>query len=438
MAVPEIVRRYREVRYENWDRLLFSDSAPQVTIIVPAYNEEKCIVFTVNNLLHLTYRYKEIIIVNDGSKDNTLEVLKKTFHLFPVPPRIPPLLKTQRVRNYYRSQEYPNLVVVDKENGGKVDSNNAGVNVCTSAFFLIIDADTIVLDQTIQSLIRPFFMSKNMIATGGSIGIVNGCELRGNRIVKIHFPRQWITAIQVIEYLRAFFMGRQGWNRMGGCMLISGAFGLFDKKKVVEIGGYQREIGDDVDLVFRLHARMREKKEKYEIRMIPDLCAMTEAPFTWDALGNQRERWQRGLIATLWDNKKMMFNPRYGLNGMLCYPYFAIIEAISPIIESLGYVTVLFSFLFGYLNAYAALWFLLLALGFPMFLTLFVILLQYISFQWYFSFADTCKMVLCAVLEQLGYRQYLVFYRLLAFYKWMKGECSWKKIEREGFKDKKL
>jgi cellulose synthase/poly-beta-1,6-N-acetylglucosamine synthase-like glycosyltransferase len=280
-------------------------------------------------------------------------------------------------------------------------------------------------------------MNKKMIAAGGSIGIANGCVLKGNRIVKFHFPKKVIIANQVIEYLRAFFMGRQGWNRMGGCMLISGAFGLFDKKRVVQIGGYKREIGDDVDLVFRLHREMREKKEPYEIRMIPDLTAMTEAPFTLEALGNQRERWQRGLITALWDNKIMMFNPKYGLNGMLGYPYFAIIEAISPIIETVGYFIVALSFFWGVLNAYAAMWFLLLALCFPMVLSLFVILLQYVSFQWYFSLADTFKMVGCSIIEQLGFRQYLVFYRLCAFYNWIKGKGTWKKIEREGFKESK-
>lgn len=436
LSIPVVYRRIREVKVENFERFLHSDSAPAISLVVPAHNEESCIIFTINNLLHLSYRYKEIVIVNDGSTDKTLEVLKKNFKLIPVAPSVPPVLQTQKIKQFYRSRDYPNLLVVDKENGGKVDANNAGINAASSDYFITLDADTIITDQALEKLIRPFMMTLHAVACGGTIGVANDCDLEGNRIKKINFPKQLLPGIQVVEYLRAFLFGRLGWEHLGGCLIISGAFGLFDKKVIIENGGYQLEIGDDVDLVVRLHRKMLEEKKPYVVKFIPDLVAMTEVPTDLGTLFTQRERWQRGLIDVMWRNIRMLFNPRYGKIGMIAFPYFVFIESLSPVVEALGYVVVAISWYLGIINWYFALWYFLLAFCFPIVLTGICILMEFVSFAWYASLRNFFKMLFCAVLEQLGYRQILVFCRLKSFYHWFKGEQTWKTNVRKGFPGK--
>ncbi len=438
LAIPELYMRMKEVKIENFEQILSSESVPQITIIVPAYNESVNINFVIRCLLNLTYRYKEIIIVNDGSTDNMLDLIKNNFKLYPVAPVVPAKIPTQKVRNYYRSKDFPNLIIVDKENGGKVDSVNAGLNAATSDFYISVDADTIITEDALQALMRPFLMQFNIIGCGGTIGIANDCKMAGNRIEQIYFPHTIIAGIQVIEYMRAFLMGKLGWNHLGGHLIVSGAFGLFDINAVIESGGYKLEIGDDVDLTFRLNRQMREKKQKYRIDFIPDLVCLTQVPFKIRELCRQRERWQRGLLEVLWINKKMLFNPRYGKIGMIGVPYFTIIEAISPIIEIGGYFVALTSYFMAILNAYAALWLLLLALGFPLVLSFACILIESISLQRYFSFLNLLKMIGCAILEQVGYRQLLVFVRLYSFFKWIKmkikGEKqSFRPVQRTGF-----
>ncbi|MBI5346117.1 MAG: glycosyltransferase family 2 protein [Chlamydiae bacterium] len=434
-AIFELYKRVKEIKLENYEKFLHSDSAPAISLIVPAFNEEHCIVFNVKHLLNLSYRYKEIVVVNDGSTDKTLEILINVFKLVKVAPTVLPKLKTKKVRQYYRSREYPNLIVVDKENGGKVDANNAGINAATSHYFATIDADTVITDQGLEKLIRPFMMTPNTIACGTTIGIANECEIEGNRIKKISFPKSFLPGIQVVEYLRAFLFGRLGWNHLGGCLIISGAFGLFDKEVVIANGGYKLEIGDDVEIIVRLHKKMRKAKKPYVITFIPDLVAMTEAPATIPALFRQRERWHRGLIDVMWRNIDMFFNPRYGKVGMISVPYFVIIESLSPIVEIFGYFIVAISWSLGIINWYFALWYFLLAFGFPLVLSSICMLMADLSFGWYFSLKNIFKIFICSVLEQVGYRQMLVFCRLKAFFAWFKKEKTWKKTTRQVFPD---
>jgi cellulose synthase/poly-beta-1,6-N-acetylglucosamine synthase-like glycosyltransferase len=437
LAMPHVYKRYREVRSENFTRILNSESIPQISIIVPAYNEESCIIFTIKSLLYLSYRYKEIIIINDGSSDSTLEILKTEFKLVPVPPSIPPVLKTQSIKQYYKSQLYPNLIIIDKEHGGgKVDCGNAGINMCTSPYYLMIDADTVISDQALQALMRPFLMKRNVLASGGSIGVANDCELQGNRLTKINFPKNVIAGIQVVEYLRAFLFGRIGWNDLGGSLIISGAFGLFDRDAVVKVGGYKLHIAEDIDLTIRLHKKFLYDKKEYIMDFVPDLVAMTEVPTSLSLLGKQRQRWHRGLLDVIWQNKTMLFNPRYKCVGLLSFPYYTLIEALAPIVELVGYIGFVVSLFFGVIHWKFATWFLLLAFGFPFILTYICVLIQSVTFKWYFSIGTYLKMFFCSLFEQFGYRQLSVIWRLQGFFQWMFGrETKWTPNIRKGFRE---
>ncbi len=419
LSIPQLYIRTKEVKEENFERILVSESVPQISIIVPAFNEAANIVFIVDCLLNLSYRYKEIIIVNDASTDNMMEVLKSTFKLVPVPPNLPPKVKTQKVYNYYRSKEFPNLIIIDKAHGGKVDSDNAGLNAATSDYYVTLDADTIITDTALQQLVRPFMMKGEVIGCGGTIGIANECIMARNKIGKIVYPKNFLAGIQVIEYLRAFIMGKLGWRHLGGHLIVSGAFGLFDKKAVIDNEGYKLEIGDDVELTVRLNRIMKEKKQPYAIEYIPDLVSLTQVPFKLKSLMRQRERWQRGIIEVMWQNKIMIFNPKYGKVGMIGIPYFVFIEGISPFIEVSGYIVAVICIIIGIINWYGAMWLMLLAFGFPIVLTCVCIFLENLSLKRYYALPNIFRMIRAAILEQCGVRQILVFARLYGLLKWV-------------------
>jgi len=366
-----------------------------------------------------------------------MELLKKVFHLKKIAPLNPPILKTKKILHYYSASDYSNLTIIDKEHGGKIDALNAGINIASADYFISIDADTIIAQNTLETLLRPFLMRPNVVACGGSIGIANNCILENNSIKEIRFPKLLLPALQVVEYLRAFLFGRLGWQKLGGNLVISGAFSLFDKKLVIECGGYQLLIGDDVEIVIRIHRKMLKEKKPYYIEFLPDLVAFTEAPITFKGLAKQRIRWQVGLLAALWKNIGMLFNPFYKKTGLISFPYYVFVECLSPFIEIFGYITIVLAYFLGVLHIKLMLWFFLLAFGFPILLSYICIILQSIVLKWYRSFFDILKMLIMSIFEQLGYRQFLVVVRLWAFLKWMSGKTSWDQTKRTIFSNRK-
>jgi len=425
LAIPELWNRIKEVKQENFDRILKSESVPQISIIIPAHNEKNNIIFNINRLVHLSYPYKEIIVVNNGSNDGCMKKLQQHYNLYEVPPQRPMVLKTEKKIQYFRSQEYPNLLVLNKSKKGKIDAINAGINASSSDYFLTIDADTIISDSALQSLMRPFLMRSNVVAAGGCIGIANGCEFGENRMFEIKFPKKILPSIQVIEYLRAFLFGRLGWIHLGGNLIVSGAFGLFDKQSVIDIGGYQTEIGDDVDVVVRLHRYYREKQKPYFITFIPDLVALTKVPNTVKGLINQRARWHQGVFKAIYRSINMLFNVKYGKVGLIGMPCLFFIEGLSPVIELFGYFIVAFSIYFGLFHWYFAFWYLLLALGFPILLSVICVFMEVVSFKWYFSVGIIFKMLFFSIAEQIGFRQLMVFARLKGIVNWIFKKENW-------------
>src|SRR3989475_12889126 len=334
LSIPEIWEQTRLAEDEDFQRLMQSDALPPISILVPAHNESATIEASVTALLTLEYRSFEIIVVNDDSKDDTLERLRHAFDLYEVPRTYPETIATKALRALYRSRTRTRLPALDKENGGKADPLNAAINASRSPLVIAVDADTLIEPDALLRLTRPFLLGRHVAAVGGTVRVANGCTVKDGRVTDARVPGRFLPGVQVVEYLRAFLFGRLGWNRLGGSLVISGAFGLFRKEYLYAIGGYRTtSVVEDLDLVVRLHRYLRQHQRRYEIPFIPDPVAWTAVPEAGRILAHQRERWHRGLIAAMWQYKGMLFNPRYGRVGLIAMPFFTFGETLAPLVE---------------------------------------------------------------------------------------------------------
>jgi cellulose synthase/poly-beta-1,6-N-acetylglucosamine synthase-like glycosyltransferase len=414
--------------------LLSSTLSPTISILAPAFNEEATIEGSLSALLALQYPRLEVIVISDGSKDRTVDVLIERFDLVPVKTIYEQRIKTRPVRNLYRSSTYPALVVVDKENGGKADALNVGLSFARGELVCAMDADTLIEADGLQRMVRPFLYSTDVVATGGTIRVVNGSEVRLGRVLQARVPTNALAGIQVVEYLRAFLFGRLGWNRLGGNIIISGAFGLFRRESVLNAGGYLHDtVGEDMELVLRLKRLSYEQSGPGTIAFVPDSVAWTEVPESMKVLGRQRDRWHRGLADVLWRHRGMMFNPRYGVIGLVVFPYYAFVEMMAPVVELAGLVTLIMGLAFGIIDwSFAALFFLT-AYGLGTALTAFTLIIEDLSFHRYDTFRDRAMLFWWALLENLGYRQMTVYWRLRGLWKFLRGRKDWGTMDRKGF-----
>ena len=436
LSIPEIWEQTRLAEDEDFQRLMQSDALPPITILVPAHNESATIEASVTAILTLEYRNFEVVVVNDGSKDDTLERLRHAFELYEVPRTYPETIATHPVNAVYRSRTRTRLLVIDKENGGKADSLNAAINASRFPLVIAVDADTLIEPDALLRLTRPFLLGRQIAAVGGTVRVANGCTVKDGRVSDARVPRRFLPGIQVVEYLRAFLFGRLGWNRLGGSLVISGAFGLFRKEYLHAIGGYQtRSVVEDLDLVIRLHRHLQQHKIRYEIPFIPDPVAWTEVPESGRILARQRERWHRGLIAAMWQYKGMLFNPRYGRVGLIAMPFFTFGEMIAPLIEVAGYIVTALGLALGVVNTSFALLFLLVAWGYGMLLSLWAVVLEEVSFRRYGRLGDLIRLLCYATLETFGYRQRTVWWRLKAFFTVFTLRQRWGEMTRKGFED---
>lgn len=406
---------------------------PPVTLIVTAYNEESVIVPTVRALLQLDYAEFEILIVNDGSKDRTLEVLTREFDLVEVPTAFRKRVDHKPVRAVWQSKKYVNLRVIDKENGGcKADASNAGINGARYGLFMPLDADTILNRDCLTLMVQPFMLNPDTIGVGGNVRIVNGCTVESGHLTRVGLPKTWLGLFQVLEYTRAFLTSRVGWNHLNSLPLISGAFGLFSREAVVRVGGYSHQsLGEDMDLVLRLHRHYRLNRLPYRLDFVADPVCWTEAPETFEVLKKQRVRWQRGLFDCLWENRRLLFHPRAGGVGWLSFPFLLFLEGISPVIEVIGLVFFIACLFLGLVNAEGALAFLLLSFGTGFLLSVASILLEETAFQTYPRKKDLLVMILGALVENFGFRQLMSVWRLEGTVKWiLRTESSWGTMTR--------
>ena len=430
-ALRRYVRRLRSLDIED---LLGSAGMPPITLIAPAYNEEPTCVEATRSLLTLRYSDFEVLVVNDGSKDGTLRRLIEAFELEPAY-RLPVgEIPTEGVKGVYRSRHHTKLWVIDKENGGKADTLNAGLNYCRTPIFCAMDADSLLEREALTRIVRPFVEDARTIAAGGIIRIINGCTVDEGTVTNVQLPKELLPRFQVLEYLRAFLSGRMGWQELEATLIISGAFGVFRRDMVIAVGGYATDtVGEDMELVVRLHRHCLEQGIDYTIGFVPDPVAWTECPATLRVLGRQRDRWQRGLIETLWRHRTMLFNPRYGRVGMLAFPYFTFLEMLSPVIEVAGYVTFAITAALGRLAPVYAVAFLTLAFGLGIGLSITAVALEELGFRRYPRRRDLYQLLWLAVAENFGYRQLTTWWRLKGIISALRRRKGWGRMERRGF-----
>jgi cellulose synthase/poly-beta-1,6-N-acetylglucosamine synthase-like glycosyltransferase len=429
------MRRHRlTVWNEGRWRLLGSEATPRISILAPAHNEALTVSESVRSLLTLSYPSLEVVLVNDGSSDATLDVLRQDFDLVAIHPVFRRQVESAAVIGIYRSTTQPQLIVVDKENGGKADALNAGLNVAGGELVCAIDADTIIESDALLRMVRPFLVGGGVIAAGGTIRVVNGSRVHAGRVLEAHAPRRFLPAVQAGEYLRAFLTGRLGWNRFGGNLIISGAFGLFRREAVLTAGGYEHAtVGEDMELVARLRRRAREAHLPDRVEFIPDPVAWTEVPESWRVLGRQRDRWHRGLCDVLWRHRGVFLRPRYGNLGLVAFPYFVVVELLAPVVETLGLVVLIAGLATGALDwPFAALFFLV-AYGLGLVMTIFTLVIDEWSYRGYGGMRERLVLLGFAFLEPLGYRQATTVWRLRGIVKYMRGRTDWGVMTRAGF-----
>lgn len=434
------LRKYlRKNSYVDYNAIITSPIAPTLSVIAPAYNESATIVDNIRTLLSLYYNNFEIVVVNDGSTDDTMEKIKKTYELEKVNYYFDYRLPCERIRGVYKSKNrsFKKLMVVDKRNGGKADALNAGLNVTKNELVVSIDADSIMEQDALLKLVKPFLeqKEKKVIGAGGVIRIANSCEVTGGHIKKIHLPGKWLPRAQVMEYTRAFLMGRMAWSELDGLLLISGALGMFDREVVIQAGGYNtKTVGEDMELVVRIRRYMAERNIDYQVEYIPDPLCWTEVPSTIKDLARQRSRWTRGTIETLYTHRKLFLNRKYGKLGLMGYPYWLFFEWLAPIVEFIGILWFATLAIMGRLNVP----FFLLLLGFVYFfavsLSIWSVLFEEITFHKYEKRRDVLKLIFTAFLEPFFYHPLVLVMNIKGNFDKLMKKSTWGSHSRRGFK----
>jgi cellulose synthase/poly-beta-1,6-N-acetylglucosamine synthase-like glycosyltransferase len=432
LAIPTL-RRSLSIRPVEDLPPVYSGFEPPVSLLVPAYNEEVSIASSVRSLLQLDYPDFEVVVINDGSKDGTLAALQEAFELEVFPEAYWQRLPAATVRAIYQSRKHANLRVVDKENGGKADALNAGINASRSPLFCAIDADSILQRDSLRRVVEPFLDDPTTVATGGTVRIANGCTVSAGHMERVELPSNPLALLQIVEYLRAFLFGRLGWATLNAVLIISGAFGVFRKDAVVAAGGYRaRSLGEDMELVVRLHRVFRERGEPYAIHFIPDPICWTEAPESLAILKGQRIRWQRGLAESLHLNSALFWKTG-GAAGRVAFPFFMVFECYGPAIEVAGYVFMALMWLLGGISGTAFVAFLALAFSLGFLLSVSALVLEEMSFHLYPRYSQMGLLVLTAILENVGYRQLVTWWRLVGLTRYLRGaKSSWGTMTRKG------
>jgi cellulose synthase/poly-beta-1,6-N-acetylglucosamine synthase-like glycosyltransferase len=416
-----------------WNR--YADEAPAIALLAPAFNEELTIVESVNSLLALHYPDFEVIVINDGSKDKTLERVVTHFGLSRVERYHDLRVSHRPIRGIYASPRLPRLLVVDKENGGKSDALNAGMNVARAPLFCSMDADSLLESDALLRVVRPFIDEPaKMVAVGGTIRIANGSRIHAGQVVDLRLPRNFLALVQIVEYLRAFLMARLALSAMQALTVISGAFGLFQRRAALEVGGYTHgTVGEDMELVIKLHRHFRERKQDYRIDFVAEPVCWTEVPEDLTILGRQRARWQRGALETFFRHKKMLFNPRYGRVGFLGFGHILVVDVLGPVVEFLGYLLVPILWAMGLLQFDYLLAFLAVTFTFGIFVSVATLALSELELRRFKKASDLAILTLIAVAENFGYRQLANAWRIRGWWQFLRKQQGWGQMTRKGF-----
>ncbi|GED68300.1 glycosyl transferase family 2 [Brevibacillus reuszeri] len=424
--------------YSRFQALSGSKHVPPISILVPAYNEELTIIENVRSLLSLNYPKYEVIVVNDGSKDETLQVLIEEFQLASsdhMP--MQPVLQTSKVRGIYHNPAFPNLYLIDKENGGKADSLNAGINLSHYPLIASIDADSLLEKDALIRIARVYMENpEETVAIGGDIRIANGCKIEDGVVSDIRLPDKFLPMLQCVEYLKAFLGGRIGWSAINGLIIVSGAFGVFRKDYVIKVGGYREGYpGEDMNIIIKLHKYMLENKLPYRVAFCPDAVCWTQAPDSFRILGSQRRRWGRGNLKNMIEyGKNMVLRPKYKVFGLITLPYNILFETLNPYFRITGLLALIGYTLMDMTNANVLLIYGLLNLMYGVLLGIGSLLLEEIAFRRYPRFKDIVKMLFYTVLMFFGYRQIGVIWRFLGHIEYLRNNNSWGTMTRKSWK----
>jgi len=434
----KVIRRYLQgLRFRNVTSIGSMPNALPISIVMPAFNEEMTISEAAQSMLRLQYPQFEVVLVNDGSKDKTLAILIESFKLEKVYRAWRPEVPSQPIRGIYISALYPNLIVVDKENGGsKADAVNAGINISKYPLVCVVDADSLLDQDALMRVARLYIEDpEGTVGVGGLVRVANGCEIKDGRVVKVRLPREPLAMFQNVEYFRAFLMGRVAWSAIDALLIISGAFGLFRRDQLIKVGGYKKSsLGEDFELVLALRRKLADEGKPCKLKFVCDPACWTEAPVTLKILGSQRARWQRGLMQTLWAHRKMWFNPKYGTAGMLAIPYMLLFEVLGPVVEMAGLVMVPVMFATGLVNWPFALFYYLLAVVAGIFVSIGALVLEEVSYGKYPRLRDILRLSWYSIAENFGYRQLTVWWRLKGIWQHLtKRQSKWGTMVRQGF-----
>lgn len=467
VAFQEVRRKLRGRAYEDLDIVYQSPFTPPLSIIVPAYNEETTIVESLSSLIRLRFPRMEIIVVNDGSTDGTLDRIIREFGFRRMEITYEERITTRPVRGFYELRENlpPGVirwVIVDKENGGKADALNVGINASTCPMFVSMDADSVIDAEALLQAFRIMLRDEGIVAIGGQVGLVNGCEVRDGRVRKVGLPDSSLARFQVVEYIRSFSIGRTALARLNAIMIISGVFGIFRKDFVIRVGGYltrnltgklvreyvgkgRDTVCEDMEIIVRIQRYIKEKALSARVGYTPEPLCWTEGPETFTSLGKQRNRWMRGLIETLAYHRTLMLNKRYGNMGWFAYPYFFLFELVGGPLEFFGYVAVPLLYGLGFLSGKLFFLFLILSVSYGTLVSVSSVVTgawsertgrrreRGSSLLHYRERRHLAVLLVYALLENLGYRQLTLWWRIRGIWDYYFGKTGWEKFERKGF-----
>ena len=437
ISIIEIRSYLRRNSFSDFRVLAASSHLPGISVLAPAYNEELNIIENVRSMLSIHYNVLEVVVINDGSKDDSLNKLIRAYDLYKDDRKVAYKLKTKEIRGIYKSRNpvFKKLIVVDKENGGKADALNVGINIAKYEYIVCVDVDCVMEQDSLLKMIKPFLEATKVrvIASGGVIRVANDCVIKNGKLIKINLPKKFLARVQTLEYIRAFLLGRMAWSRMDGLLIISGAFGAFDKEIVLKCGGYNvKTVGEDMELIVRMRRYMEENKLPYRVTFIPDPLCWTEVPSDYKILGRQRNRWTRGTIETLRMHKKMFFNYNYSFLGLVSYPYWFFFEFLAPVIEFAGFFIFIILACTGYLHWPTFIMLFLCILFFGFLYSVFAILMEVLTYNQYKKPTDILKLMVVAVFEIFTFHPFVVWSAVNGNIDYLRKKHTWGEMTRKG------
>ena len=434
VSLVRVHKHYDKTFSDDYLSYVDSENLMPISLIIPAYNEEENIVQNVRSLMKMNYPHFEIIVVNDGSTDKTGELLVNAFHMHKIETSIRYQIPTETIEGVFYSKEYPNLLYVQKKNGGKSDALNAGINISRYPLFTCLDADSRLEKDSLLRLSLEFIKDSRTVVAGGLVRIANGSRIVDGELKGFSMPKKLIERFQIVEYYRSFLMGRVFWSSTNSLLIVSGAFGLFRKQTVIDIGGYKRNtIGEDMEIVVRIHRYMRKNHKKYRVKFNEFSVCWTQGPMSMNDIRSQRRRWQIGLMDTLISHAAMTLNPFYGFVGLVSVPYNWIFELFGAVVEVIGYFLIPFTLIMGELNMFFFVIYFLLSVALGIILSEGSLVIEQYTHRGAMNAKQSIAISVYALLENFGYRQMITLFRVEGILKYRKLRKSWGKIKRKEF-----